>query len=197
MYWTARIIGRSQWLLYKCSSPWQKLWKAKALIGYSVSTYSVVCLCVCPQATGHSFWPRNLISWHNTPWDMRKKCNFSFFEILIFGPLRALFRPFSSMFFFILCKSSVRATSHTDRLTNLIFCTASLYGTRTFNQSWKFAFLTLLGALIFSKRALKANRHDCGHRNIISWYAGSMWHMNVGTKYYVWKFWILMSLGAL
>ena len=92
-----------------------------------------VCVCVCPQATDHSFWPRNLICWHNTPWDMRKKRNLLFFEILIFGPLRALFQPFSSMFFLILCKSSVRVTSHTDRLTNLIFGTESLYDTITWD----------------------------------------------------------------
>ena len=60
-----------------------------------------------------------------------EKSFFPFFKILIFGPLRALFRPFSSIFFFILCKSSVRATSHTDRLTNLIFGTESLYDTIT------------------------------------------------------------------
>ena len=69
-----------------------------------------------------------LLYWHNTPRDMIKNV---FFEILIFGPLKALFRPFSSIFFFILCKSSVRATSHTDRLTNLIFGTESLYDTIT------------------------------------------------------------------
>ena len=104
-------------------------WKAEALIGYSV-----VKTPVCSQATGHSFWATNLIFRHNTPWDMRKKKrNFLFFEILIFGPLRALFRPFSSIFFFILCKSSVRATSHTDRLTNLIFGTESLYDTITWD----------------------------------------------------------------
>ena len=115
-YWTAHIRSQAE------------AWKAEALIGFSVFKTSV-CVSVCSQATGHSFWPRNLIFWHNTPWDMRKKRNFLFFEILIFGPLRALFRPFSSIFFFILCKSSVRATSHTDRLTNLIFGTESLYDT--------------------------------------------------------------------
>ena len=118
IYWTAHIRSQAE------------AWKAEALIGFSVVKTSV-CLCVCSQATGHSFWPRNLIFWHNTPWDMRKKHNFLFFEILIFGPLRALFRSFSSIFFFILCKSSVRATSHTDRLTNLIFGTGSLYDTIT------------------------------------------------------------------
>ena len=66
-----------------------------------------------------------------------------------------------------------------------------------FNYFGKFAFLPLLGALLFSKRALKAKRHNCGHRDIISWYAGSMWQRNVGKKYYVWKLFILMSLGAL
>ena len=49
----------------------------------------------------------------------------------------------------------------------------------------------------YLKRALKAKRHNCGHRDIISWYAGSMWQRNVGKKYYVWKLFILMSLGAL
>ena len=99
VYWTARIIGRSQWLLYKCSSPWQKLWKAKALIGYSVSTYSVVCLCVCPQATGHSFWPRNLMFWHDTPWDMRKKLIFFVFRNFDFWPFEG---PFSAIFEYFL-----------------------------------------------------------------------------------------------
>ena len=47
---------------------------------------------------------------------MRKKRNFLFFEILIFGPLRALFRPFSSIFFFILCKSSVGMPLQLDLL---------------------------------------------------------------------------------
>ena len=88
-----------------------------------------VCVSVCSQATGHSFLPRNLDVWHNTHWDMRKKHRFLFFEILIFGPLRALFRPFSSIFFFILCNSSVRATIHTDGLTNLIFGREGLYDT--------------------------------------------------------------------
>jgi len=117
--WTAQIIGRSL--------------KGWASIGTQFPFWVClsVCLSVCSQATGHSFWPRNVIFWHNTPWDMRQKGNFLFFEILIFGPLRALFRPFSSIFFFILCKSSVRATSHTDRLTNLIFGTESLYDTIT------------------------------------------------------------------
>ena len=109
----------------------QKLERLKPWYGSQSLKPLCVCLSVCSQATGHSFWPRNLIFWHNTPWDMRKKRNFLFFEILIFGPFRALFRPFSSIFFFILCKSSVRATSHTDRLTNLIFGTESLYVTIT------------------------------------------------------------------
>ena len=153
-----------------------------------------VCVSVCSQATGHSFWPRNLIFWHNTPWDI-----FLFFEILIFGPLRALFRPFSSIFFFILCKSSVRATSHTDRVQTW-FLAHRVFMTRlrgAFNDFWKFAFLPLLGPLLFSKMALKAKRHNCWHRDIISLYAGSMWQRNVGKKYFVWKFFILMSLGAL
>ena len=104
-----------------------------------------LCVCVwvfvCPQATGHSFWRRNLIN---------KKRNFLFFEILIFGPLRALFRPFSSIFFFILCKSSVRATSHTDRLTNLIFGTESLYDTITWGFQ-RFLKICISAPFIFKK----------------------------------------------
>ena len=89
-----------------------------------------VCLSVCSPATGHSFWPRNLIFLHSIHWEMRKKKrNFLFFEILIFGPSRALFRLFSSIFFFTLYNSSVRATSHTDGLTNFNFGTESLYDT--------------------------------------------------------------------
>ena len=84
-------------------------------------------LSVCLRATEDTFWPRNLIFGLKGPWDMRKKRNFLFFEILIFGPLRALFRPFSSIFFFILCNSSVRATSHTDELTAFIFGADGLY----------------------------------------------------------------------
>ena len=95
-YWTADIIVRQSW----------------ALIGYSVIK---TCVCLCVQkATGHSFWPRNLFFGTILLGTWEKKTIFLFFEFLVFGSLRALFRPFSSIFFFILCKSSVRATSHTD-----------------------------------------------------------------------------------
>ena len=79
-YWTAQIIGRSL--------------KGWASIGTHSVIKTCVSMCVCVRpATGHSFWARNLIFWHNTPWDMRKKRNFLFFEILIL----ALFQQFSSI----------------------------------------------------------------------------------------------------
>ena len=55
--------------------------------------------------------------------------HFFLFVISIFGPLRASFRSFSSIFFFILWNSSVCATRHNDGLTNMIFDTESLYDT--------------------------------------------------------------------
>ena len=48
----------------------------------SVFTFVSVCLSVCLRATEHTFWPRNLIFGLKDPWDMRKKLNFLFFEIL-------------------------------------------------------------------------------------------------------------------
>ena len=53
-----------------------------------------VCLCVCAQATGHTFWPRNLIFGLSDPWDMRKKRIFLFFEIFIFTLFIGIFRFF-------------------------------------------------------------------------------------------------------
>ena len=124
-FWTAHITGRS---LKGCAS-----------IGYSVIKNSV-CLCVCVRVLQVTVFELGTYFFgHNSPSGTRKKLNFLFFEIYIFGPLRAPFRPFSSIFFFILCKSSVHATNHTDRLTNL-----------------KISFLPLLGILLFSRRALKA-----------------------------------------
>ena len=154
-----------------------------------------VCLCVCSQATGHSFWPRNLIFWHNTPWDMRKKaifCFSKFWFLALWGPFFGHFRVFSSLSFvnllYVLQVTPIDL--QTWSLAQRVFMTP-LRG--IFNDFWKFAFLPLLGALLFSKRALKAKRHKCGHRDIISWYSGSMWQRNVGKQYYVWKFLILMS----
>ena len=63
---------------------------------YSVSILVFVCLSVClfvcPQSTGHSFlfWPRNLIFWHNTPWDIFRNFDFWPFE----GPFSAIFEYF-------------------------------------------------------------------------------------------------------
>ena len=92
---------------------------------FKISICLSACLCVCSHNRGKSFSPRNLTFCHSTHWDVRKKKRF--FEILMFGPLRALFRLFWSIFFFILCNSSVRVTSHTDGLTNFIFGTERFY----------------------------------------------------------------------
>ena len=156
-------------------------------------------MCVCSQATGHSFWHRNLIFWHNTPLDMRKIlifCFSKFWFLALWGPFFGHFRVFSSLSFVnILYVLQVTPIDlQTWFLAHIVFMTPLR---RDFNDFWKFAFLPLLGALLFSKRALKAKRHNCGHRDIISWYAGSMWQRNVGKQYYVWIFFILMSLGAL
>ena len=52
---------------------------------------SLSCLSVCVRATEHTFWPRNLIFGLKDPWDMRKKRNFLFFEILKNGIFRGHF----------------------------------------------------------------------------------------------------------
>ena len=140
---------------------------------------------------------------------MGKKVFFHFSKfwfLALWGPFFGHFRVFSSLSFVNLMY--VLQVTPTDLQTwffaRLVFIyspvlgrpsewVSSLYGTRTFNQSWKCAFLILLGALIFSKRALKAKRHKCGHKDKISWYSGLMWQRNVGKQYYVWKFLISMS----
>ena len=77
-------------------------WNAEALIGYSGIKTSV-CVSVCSSATGHGFWPRNLIFWHSTPWDMRKNAFFSKFWFLdLWGPFFGHFGVFSSLSFVIL-----------------------------------------------------------------------------------------------
>ena len=55
-----------------------KPWKSVLCIHF------LVCLCVCPRATEHIFWPRNLIFGLSDPWDMRKKRIFLFLEIIMF-----------------------------------------------------------------------------------------------------------------
>ena len=108
------------------------LWGAPLFFVEYFPLYLCIDFCLfCFLPTGHSFWPRNLIFWHSNPWDMSQKPIFffsKFWFLALWGPK---FRPFSSIFFFILCKSSVRATSRTDRLTNMIFGTESLYDTIT------------------------------------------------------------------
>ena len=51
----------------------------------SVVTLSVcpsVCVCVRARATGHTFWPTNLIFGLSDPWNKRKKYSFSKFSFL-------------------------------------------------------------------------------------------------------------------
>merc|ERR1711923_229321 len=57
--------------------------------------FSILCLpLVCARATGHIFWPRNLIFGLSDPWDMKKKPHFLFFEIFIFTLFIGIFRLF-------------------------------------------------------------------------------------------------------
>ena len=49
-------------------------------------------LSVCPRATGHTFWSRNLIFGLSDPWDMRKKTHFFVFPNFHFY---AFYRHFS------------------------------------------------------------------------------------------------------
>ena len=121
---------------------------------------------------------------------MGKKVFFRFSKfwfLALWGPFFGHFRVFSSLSFvnllYVLQVTPIDL--QTWSLAQRVFMTP-LRG--IFNDFWKFAFLPLLGALLFSKRALKAKRHNCGHRDIISWYAGSMWHRNVGGKYYIFYF---------
>ena len=143
-------------------------WKAEALIRYSVIKTSVcLCVSVCPQATGHRFWPRNLFFWHNTPWAMRKKCFSKFWCLALWG----LCRPFSSIFLFILCKSSVRAIKSHRSTYKLDFWHIE-YMTPlrvVFSTIFEICISAPLGALLFSKRALKAKRHNCEHIDIVYW----------------------------
>ena len=69
-------------------------------------------LFVCLRATEHTYWARNLIFGLKDPWDMRKKLNFLFFEILKNGIFRTIFT------FLSVC---LRATEDTFWPRNLIF----------------------------------------------------------------------------
>ena len=69
-------------------------------------------LSVCLRATEHTYWARNLIFGLKDPWDMRKKLNFLFFEILKNGIFRTIFT------FLSVC---LRATEDTFWPRNLIF----------------------------------------------------------------------------
>ena len=74
---------------------WRKIWKIlkpwKGVLCIHFRVCLSVCLSVCPRATEHTFWPRNLIFGLKDPWDMRKKRNFLFFEILKNGIFRVIF----------------------------------------------------------------------------------------------------------
>ena len=54
------------------------------------SSHFRVCPSVRTQATGHTFWPRNLIFGLNDPWDMRKKRIFLFSKFAHF--ISAMYR---------------------------------------------------------------------------------------------------------
>ena len=82
------------------------------------SLYSLSCLSVCVRATGHTFWPRNLIFGLSDPWDMRKKRIFLFFEIFIFTLFIGIFRllPYITQIFYFF-----QATGHSFSPRNVIF----------------------------------------------------------------------------
>ena len=125
---------------------------------------------------------------------MRKKTTiFCFSEFWFLSP----FRPFSSIFFFILCNSSVHATSHIDPTYKLDFWHRELWhhyvGLLMIFEKCTILTLFLLGAILFSKKALKAKRHNCGYRDIISWYAVSMWQRNVRYNIMIENFSIFIS----
>jgi len=80
---------------------------------------TVVTLSVCKHATGHTFWPRNLIFGLNDPWDMRKKNTFFlFFEMFIFMLFIGIFRFFS---YITLVNFWFQATGHSFSHRNVIF----------------------------------------------------------------------------
>ena len=93
-YWTAQITGRSLkcWSLDRVLSDWNLCLS--------------VCVSVCSPARGQNFWPRNLIFWHSTSWDIRKKnaifCFLKFGFLALWGPFFGHFGVFSSLSFVIL-----------------------------------------------------------------------------------------------
>ena len=75
-----------------------KPWKgALSSHSESPSVRLFVCLCVCEQATGHNFWPRNLISGLSSPCWHEEKRIFLLLEIFIFTHFKGIF-----LFFFLL-----------------------------------------------------------------------------------------------
>ena len=122
--------------------------------------YSLSCLSVCLRATEHTFWPRNLIFGLKDPWDMRKKRNFLFFEILKNGIFRTIFT------FLSVC---LRATEDTFWPRNLIF---GLKGPWDMRKKRIFLFFEILKNGIFraiftQKVCLRATEHTFWPRNLI------------------------------
>ena len=75
---------------------------------------------VYERATGHTFWPRNLIFGLNNPWDMRKKRIFLFFEIFIFTLFIGIFRFFPYITLVNLC-FQILNTVEQDILADTLF----------------------------------------------------------------------------
>ena len=124
--------------------------KTEALI-VSSGIKTSVCVSVCSQATDHSFWPRNLIFRHSTPWDMRKKrifCFSKFWFLALWGPFFGHFRVFSYLSFVnhLYVLQVIPIHLQTWFLAQRVFMTP-LRG--FFNDFWKFPFLPLLEALLF------------------------------------------------
>ena len=85
---------------------WRKIWK-KILKPWKgvLCLFLLPCLSVCPRATEHTFWPKNLILGLKDPWDMRKKrilfCFSKFLKNDILGSFLLVFYPF--LFHYLCC----------------------------------------------------------------------------------------------
>ena len=104
-----------------------------------------------------------------------KKMHFfssKFWFLALWGPFFGHFRVFYFLSFVILLDvlQVILMDLQTWFLAHRVFL-IPLCG--AFNDLKKCPLRALFGALLFSKTALMAKRHNCGHRNIIFWYKNS------------------------
>ena len=83
IFWHSNPWDMSQKRIFFFSKFWfLALWGAPKGQFSSIFLF-ILCISICLfcyQPTGYSFWPRNLIFWHSTPWDMSQKFIFFFFR---------------------------------------------------------------------------------------------------------------------